>query len=272
MYKIKAEKIYIKTNNGRMPGIILSPKGITPSCGVLWIHGGGYFLGMKEMVYMSRAMDLVKKYGALVLSPGYRLAFTKPYPAAINDCYAALEYIKNNSDKLNVPPDKIMVGGESAGGGLAAALCIMARDKGEINIAFQMPLYPMIDNFDTPSSANNHGRIWNTKRNHIGWGLYLRRDKDKDVPPYAAPSREQNFTGLPPAYTFVGDGEPFYFETLEYIKKLNDAGIEAKADVYHTDMHAFDMLRPKDEISILAAEKFNAEFERALKTYFAPQK
>ena len=192
--------------------------------GVLWIHGSGYITGMKEMVHMSRAVNLVKKYGAVVVSPGYRLALTAPYPAAVNDCYDALLYLKNHAKTFGINPNQIMVGGESAGGGLCAALCMMARDKGEVHIAYQMPLYPMLDNFDTESSADNHGRIWNTRRNHLAWKLYLRQDVKKMVSPYAAPARQKNYKGLPPAYTFVGNDEPFYSETRTYIENLRKAG------------------------------------------------
>ncbi len=110
------------------------------------------------MVHSSRAVDLVKKYGATVIAPGYRLAFIAPYPAAAEDCYDALLYLKNHSDDLKINRNQIMVGGESAGGGLCAALCMMARDRGEVRIAYQMPLYPMIDNFDTESSADRRRR------------------------------------------------------------------------------------------------------------------
>ena len=160
------------------------------------------------------------------------------------------------------------VGGESAGVGLAAAVCMMARDRG-IRIDFQMPLYPMLSNLDTDSSRENHGRIWNTRRNHLGWRLYLRRAaKSADVSPYASPARQTDYTGLPPCYTFVGNGEPFYRETLEYVEHLRAAGIEADADVYQTDVHAFDMLFPEEKISQQAITRFNERFEKALhKTY-----
>ena len=136
---------------GRVPVLVLHPAG-RPSIpiSVLWIHGGGFITGMKEMVYMSRAADLVKKYGVMVYSPGYRLAWRKPYPAAVKDCYQVLKYMAGREET-------IMVGGESAGGGLAAAVCMMARDKG-IHVSFQMPLYPMISNIDTESSKDNEGR------------------------------------------------------------------------------------------------------------------
>ncbi len=240
--------------------------------GVLWIHGGGYITGLKEMVYMGRAADLVKKYGVVVVSPGYRLAWREPYPAALNDCYKTLVYMKKHAAELGIRDDQLMVGGESAGGGLAAAVCLLARDMKEVNVAFQMPLYPMLSNTDTESSRDNHGRIWNTRRNHFGWKLYLRGAAGGQVPPYAAPAWETDLTGLPPAYTFVGDGEPFYAETLEYVRRLKEAGVTAHADVYHTNIHAFDMLYPEMEESQAAIQAFEQQFEYALENYFAPQK
>ena len=245
-----------KVKAGRVPLLILEPEEPRENVpGVLWIHGGGYLTGMKEMVYMSRAVDLVKKYGVTVYSPGYHLAWQKPYPAAVEDCYRVLAYLSRQ-------PEPIMVGGESAGGGLAAAVCMMARDQG-IRVAFQMPLYPMISNLDTESSRDKHGRVWNTRRNHLGWRLYLRGKAKERVSPYAAPANQTDYTGLPPCYTFVGDGEPFYAETLAYVENLKKAGVAAEVDVYHTDMHAFDMLRG-DELSREAIQQFERRFEAAL--------
>jgi len=221
---------------------------------------------MKEMVYMSRAGDLVKKFGITVVSPGYRLAFQAPYPAALQDCYRTLVFIKKHAAELGVDENRIMVGGESAGGGLAAALCMLARDRGSVKISYQFPLYPMLSNLDTESSRDNHGRVWNTKRNHLGWWFYLRGNAGKKVSPYASPIWQKDFSGLPPAYTFVGTGEPFYSETLEYVRKLKEAGVDAEADVYESDMHAFDMLRD-DDLSREAIEKFERKFESALEHY-----
>jgi acetyl esterase/lipase len=267
---ISVKKVKAQAPGHAIPALVLMPKQPRSGApGILWIHGGGYFLGMKEMVHMSRAVDLVKKYGAVVVSPGYTLAFWKPYPAAINDCYAALLYVKEHAGELGINPNQIMVGGESAGGGLCAALCIMARDRGEVRIAYQMPLYPMLDNFDTETSRDNHGKVWNTRINHLGWRLYLRKAWRAAVSPYAAAARQTDYRNLPPAYTFVGDGEPFYQETLTYIENLKNAGVEASADVYHTDVHAFDILMPEKEISVKAAEKFNEKFAYAMKHYFS---
>ena len=270
---IRVQNIYIPSGARRIPALVLSPEELSaPAAGVLWIHGGGYISGMKEVVYISRAVELVKSFGAVVVSPGYRLAPFSPYPAAIDDCYAALLYMKEHAAELWVREDQLMVGGESAGGGLCAAVCIKARDTGEVNVAFQMPLYPMLDDRDTETSRDNHGRVWNTWKNHFGWRCYLRGTDRETLPPYAAPARVENMEGLPPAYTFVSTGEPFYAETLEYIRRLKDCGIPASADVYETDMHAFDMMRPKDALSIEAARRFNESFAYAQAHYFAPQK
>ena len=267
--KIKPDKdIQVqKLRVGKVPVLILRPRHKQENVAapaLLWIHGGGYFLGMKEMVYMGRAADLVKKFGITVVSPGYRLAFFKPYPAALLDCYRTLLFMKKEAAALGIDADRIMVGGESAGGGLAAALCMLAHDKGKVKIAWHFPLYPMLSNLDTGSSRDNHGRVWNTKRNHLGWKLYLRENAAKTVSPYASPIQRKDFSGLPPAYTFVGDGEPFYEETLAYVRKLNEAGVEASCDVYHTDMHAFDLLEPDAEVSQTAIRKFEEQVEYAL--------
>lgn len=265
---VKHEKIDL--GKRKIPLLILSPKKKSENCAcVLWIHGGGYIVGMKEMIYMSRAAELVEKYGVVLVSVGYRLAFLSPYPAAIEDCYEALLYIKRNASTLGINKKQIMVGGESAGGGLCAAVCMMARDKKEVQVAFQMPLYPMIDNFDTESSKNNnHAKVWNTRKNHFAWKIYLRSNYNKTVSPYAAPARQTDYSSLPPAYTFVGNREPFFCETKAYIENLQKSGIEARIDVYDSNMHAFDMLNPTSALAKKAAKKFNEEFEYALKNYF----
>ena len=268
-------KVKINSTGGKIDLLILRPitnaKPKTKTPGILWIHGGGYVTGMAGMIYMSRAIHLVKKYGAVVVTPEYRLSKEAPYPAALEDCYAALEYLYTHADELGVNSSQLMVGGESAGGGLTAALCMYARDKGEINIAYQMPLYPMIDNEDTDSSRDNHAPVWNTKRNRKAWKAYL-RDVHGEIPPYAAPARQADYTSLPPAYTFVGDIEPFYCETLTFVENLQKAGVEAKVDVYPGCFHAFDMLLPFLKVSKQAAKVFEEEYLYAAEHYFAPQK
>lgn len=272
--KYTTRKAFISSEGRSMKLLLLCPKDPNPSGGrpgILWIHGGGYITGMPEMVYMSRAKNLVKKYGAVVVSPDYRLAETAPYPAALLDCHNALAYLKTHAAQLGVRDDQLMVGGESAGGGLAAALCMYEKDIGGINIAFQMPLYPMLDNEDTETSRNNHAPVWNTRRNHYSWPRYLRSIHEAPIPAYAAPARRTDFTGLPPAYTFVSTAEPFYAETLTYIENLKRAGVTASVDVYPGLFHAFDMLLPFLRASRRAAAAFEAHFEQAMHCFFAAQ-
>lgn len=256
-------KAVVPADGHELKLLILLPKGnrLPPekTPGILWIHGGGYAVGMAGMVFMSRAKRLVTAYGAVVISPEYRLAGKVPYPAALEDCYAALLYLKAHAEELGCADDRIMVGGESAGGGLTAALCMLARDRGEVNIAFQMPLYPMLDHRDTDSSRNNHGISWNTRRNHAAWRLYL-REVEGEIPPYASPARQTDYSNLPPAYTFVGNREPFYCETMTYIENLRKTGVPARVDVYPTGFHAFDMLLPFRRISRQAIEAFEKQY------------
>ena len=269
---VKVKKVKIPANGAEISALILSPeKPKKDAVGLLWLHGGGYFLGMKEMAYISSAAKLTEKYGAVVVCPGYRLSIRNPYPAAAEDCYSALLYLKKNASVLGAASDKIAVGGESAGGGLCAAVAIMARDRGEVSVAFQLPLYPMLDDRPTDSSRDNHGRIWNTRKNRFAWKLYLRKTAKTDIPVYAAPARLEDFSGLPPAYTFIGIGEPFYCETKIYIERLKACGVPAKMDVYDTDFHAFSMLKPKDKLSRLANERFNEFFKYASENYSKKQ-
>lgn len=252
--------------------IVLSPVGVTEKVpGILWIHGGGYYEGSAEMALISRGKDAAQHFGAVVVSPEYRLSGEAPYPAALDDCYEALLWMRDNADELGV--SAIMAGGESAGGGLCAALCMLAKDRGEVEIVFQMPLYPMLDCDDTDSSRNNTDPLfWDTRKNHGAWKQYLGPLWGSDnVPEYASPAKRKDHSGLPPCYTFVGDGEPFYSETLAYVKALNDAGVEAKVDVYHTDVHAFDQLFPLRKVSRRAKAAFLENYSEAVEKYVKPR-
>lgn len=273
MKKFTVEKRMIPSTGRDIKILIFKPtttvKESAQTPAVLWIHGGGYATGMAEMAYFSRPLALVKKYGAVVVCVDYRLSGEAPYPAALEDCHAALCWVKENVQELKINDSCIMVGGESAGGGLTAALCMYARDKGSVNIAYQMPLYPMLDDRDTESSRDNHAPIWNTKRNRAAWKRYLKGLSD--IPPYAAPARQTDYRGLPPAYTFVGDIEPFYCETLTYIDNLKAAGVEAGVDVYPNWFHAYDMFFPFKAMAKKAIARFEEQFCYAAEHYFAPQ-
>ncbi len=263
---MKQTVIHIQSGQYRMRAVLLTPK-VKPhqAPAILWIHGGGYMFGWAGMVRYSSVWEFASLHGAVVLSPGYRLTSQARYPAAMEDCYAALTYLWDHADEWGVDRDRILVAGESAGGGLAVAVCLRARDEGTIRIAMQMPLYPMLDCEDTPSSKDNHGKVWNTWWNHLGWRRYLGDlYGQKDVPCYASPAKADDYRGLPPCYTYVCEGEPFYCETLAYADNLRQAGVAAKVDVFPGDVHAFDIFRPwRAEVKAAKAERLRA-MERIL--------
>ena len=274
MLKFITKRVTIPSDSGGLQVLVLTPTEPAPAegrPGVLWIHGGGYLSGMAEMVYLTRAQDLVRKHGAVVVTPEYRLAGKAPYPAALLDCHRALVYLRDHAPELNVRSDQIMVGGESAGGGLTAALCMYEKDLGGVQVAFQMPLYPMIDNEDTETSRDNHSPVWDTKKNHNGWAHYLAGLHGGEVPCYAAAARRKDYSGLPPAYTYICTAEPFYAETMTFVENLRKAGVEAEVTVYQGLFHAFDVLMPYLPVSKQAAKTFEDHFDYAVKHYFAPQ-
>jgi len=272
--KLESQEVFIdKRSGGKLRArIYRSLHSAENAAGILWIHGGGYVIGAPEMDigYME---NLISSANCVIISPDYTLSTEKPYPAALEDCYEALVWLKENAPALGIRDDQLFVGGLSAGGGLTAAVALMARDKREVNIAFMMPLYPMIDDMmDTDSARNNNAPIWNSHSNKLGWKMYLRGlPDDKDVPKYAAPTRETDFSRLPPTYTFVGDIEPFYNETITFIDNLQKAGVSAKVDVYKGCYHAFDTMCPKASISKKATDKLLKEFRFAVENYFVKQ-
>ncbi|SHH64921.1 Acetyl esterase/lipase [Sporobacter termitidis DSM 10068] len=231
--------------------------------GVLYIHGGGYILGTPEMTDSSCA-GIAAALGAVVASVDYRLAPEHPFPAPLEDCYAALAWFADNAPALDADRDNIAVVGGSAGGGLAAALALLARDRKGPRITFQAPLYPMLDDRNiTPSSREfTDPRVWSRDKNIFAWESYLGPLYGGDVPQYAAPARALNLAGLPPAYTFVGALDLFRDETTDYVTRLLQAGVPTEFHIYPGCFHGFDMF--PTEIGRRAAAGLIDALKRAL--------
>lgn len=240
--------------------------------GILWIHGGGYGLGVPEQD-LGFIRLFVKAAGCAVVAPDYTLSVQKPYPAALDDCMLALMWLKNNAQKIGVRSDQLFVGGDSAGGGLCAALTIRARDEESVRIAYQMPLYPMIDDrMTTPSSQDNDAPNWNTKSNENGWRLYLADLFGTDkVPVYAAPARLRDFHGLPPACTYVGSLDPFLDETRQYVENLRSAGVPVSFRIFDGCFHGFDIVAPQSQVAKQARVLLLQCVKDAARECFAPQ-
>ncbi len=268
------EQKFIKRDDGtRLRICIYTPEVKKKNVpGLLWIHGGGYGLGIPEQDFIF-IKDFVEASGCVVVAPDYTNSTAAPYPAALNDCYLTLEWLRDNGKRYGMRSDQIFVGGDSAGGGLCAAVSLLARDRGDVNIAFQMPLYPMIDDrMITPSSQNNNAPIWNSKSNELGWKLYLGDSYGTDkVSKYASPARETDYSDLPPTLTYVGDIEPFTDETVEYVENLRKAGVEVNFRIFEGCFHAFDLFvytTPAKQ-----ARKFLVDgFMYAVENYTAKQK
>jgi acetyl esterase/lipase len=248
----------------------LQPRAQRPA--LLWIHGGGYVLGVPEQD-KATYRQLIAAGDCVIVAPDYRLGSDAPYPAALHDCYDTLLWIKHNAAELGVRDDQLAVAGMSAGGGLTAALSLYARDQREVQIAFQLPLYPMIDDrMLSESACDNNAPVWNSVANRVAWQVYLGdlygRD---DVPAYAAAARASDYHGLPPTCTFVGDLEPFRDETVRYVEQLKAAGVPVAFELYPGAYHGFDVIAPKAAISRRANAFFLGWFKQAVQQHFAPQ-
>ncbi len=236
--------------------------------GLLWLHGGGYAIGLPEMdaVFANRFCaddDIV------MILPDYRRSLDAPYPAALEDAYQTLLYIKENAAALGIREDQLFVGGESAGGGLACALSQYARDMQEVNIAFQMPLYPMIDDRMTDTSSHSYAPLWDTKKNLLSWKLY--RGENQETAPYYAPARQKNYTDLPPAFSIIGDQDMFFAETKNYFKHLYEAGNQIMLKEYPGCFHAFDITCPNTKSAKHACRLEQNALKYAVHNFFAFQ-
>lgn len=229
---------------------------------VIWLHGGGYFMGDLDMedawlVLMSRAVNCV------VVSVDYRLAPENPFPAGVEDSHAALVWTYKHAAELGVDPTRIAIAGESGGGGLAAGLGLLARDRGEVPLAFQMLLAPMMDDRGI-TDANKRIvdlRLYNARFGNQLWKFYLGAAYGTGkVSPYAAASRATDLRGLPPTYIGIAELDLFVDECLEYAAKLLKGGVQTQLNVYPAAFHGFNRFAPEARVS----KKFVADRDAAL--------
>ncbi len=225
---------------------LFRPVGATgPTPALLWIHGGGYVIGTaKQDDRLCRRFS--KRLGIAVASVEYRLAPEHPYPMPLEDCYSALTWL---AGLPAVDSDRVAIAGASAGGGLAAALALLARDRGSseggVTPAFQVLVYPMLDDRSSATAESPNYRLWNTRSNRFGWTAYL-GDTDPRV---AVPVRRDDLGGLPPAWIGVGTHDLFHDEDLAYAARLTEAGVPCHVEVVPGAFHGFDMVVPKAQVS-----------------------
>ena len=231
---------------------------------LFWIHGGGYVLGSPEQDDL-RFDRWCRRFDVVGVAVQYRLAPEHPYPAAIEDCHAGLEWVMANGAELGIDTTRVGVGGPSAGGGLAAALALMVRDRGELALDHQLLIYPMIDDTMTSGTANFDVPVWNRASNRFGWSSYLgHRFGGDDVPSHAAPARATDLSGLPPTYLMVGTLDGFADEDIDYAARLNHAGVPVELHVYPGAPHGFEGFAPGAGVSRQARRDINHWLARRL--------
>ena len=213
-------------------------QGLLPA--VVTIHGGGYVIGSYDMD--SPLLDRwCPTLGVVGVSVEYRLAPETPYPGPLEDCYAALRWTHDHADELGIDQNRIGLYGLSAGGGLAAALAVLARDCGEVPLASVLLDCPMLDDRQqTPSIQSEGLYVWGQGSNEFGWRSYLGDlYGSDDIPPYAAAARETNLAGLPPTCVVVGSIDGFRDEDIDYAQRLNRAGVPCELHVIAGLPHAY---------------------------------
>lgn len=208
---------------------------------LLWIHGGGLLFG-DAVQDEELCAETARELGILVVSENYRLAPEHPFPAALADVHSAWEWLQVRARTWGVDRTRIVIGGESAGGGLAVSLVQFLHDESEVQAIGQWLFAPMIDDrtaADTSLDAVEHW-IWHNRANRVGWSAYLGEVGRPDVPPYAAAARRTDLSGLPPAFIAVGDIELFHDEDEDYARRLGEAGVPVEFDLVPGAPHGFE--------------------------------
>jgi acetyl esterase/lipase len=240
----------VQTNSG-LDLRIYTPKGNRIRPALLYIHGGGMMIGAPEMddVLLS---NTATELDMVIVSPKYKLAPENPYPAALDDCQSGWEWMLENQAERQIDPHRIAIGGESAGGGLAAGLVLRLHDDGAQQPVAQWLFCPMLDDrtaLDRSLDELDHF-VWNNKMNLVGWRSYLGDAIGTDqVSAYAAPARRTDFRGLPRTWIGVGDVELFFEENKAYAEKLSAASVDCELDVVSGAPHAFEGLAPDSSLA-----------------------
>ena len=206
---------------------------------ILQIHGGGFVTGNADMGDLNNRASAID-FNCVIVAVDYRLAPETPYPGPVEDCYAALLWLQSAGDELGIDPDRIVVEGGSAGAGLAASLCLLARDRGQVQPCFQYLSEPMLDYRSVESDHPHVGHfVWTRELNRFGWSSMLDGRADGGVSPYASPAIADDLSGLPPTFIQVGAIDLFLEESLDYARRLTRAGVSVELHVWPGAYHTF---------------------------------
>lgn len=234
----KVEETLIPGPAGEIPVRIYTPEGQGPFPALVYYHGGGWVIGNLDVVDVP-CRQLANRTGCVVISVDYRLAPEHPFPAPAEDAYAAVEWVAENGDSICVDSSRIAVAGDSAGGNLAAVVCLMAKDKEGPKISYQILFYPVTEHScDTISYHENAEGYFLTKDSMVWfWNHYLQEESGEH--PYASPLRAKDVSGLPSALVVTAEYDPLRDEGEAYAKKLFDAGVGVTLKRYEGLIHGF---------------------------------
>jgi acetyl esterase len=259
----KVEDRLIPGQGGQIPARFYTPQGQAPFPVLVFFHGGGFVIGSIEL-YDEFCRALTNGAGCIVISVGYRLAPEHNFPAAVEDCYAATKWVAVNAKAIGGDSARIAVGGDSAGGNLAAVVALMARDKGTVPLVLQLLMYPATDLAHDTLSAQENANDYFLTRDDMFWfrSLYLNSDADRNNP-YASPLRAQDLHALPPALVITAEYDPLRDEGEAYAARLREAGVTTTCTRYNGMIHCFLSL-PFDQ-----GKKGRQEVTAALRSAFA---
>lgn len=262
------KKLYMPGPSGPVELLVFTANG-APSLapGILFIHGGGYIAGSPESS-KAQAIEIAAELKGVVVCARYRLAPECPAPGPLEDCYAALKWLWESSDDLGIDQNRVGVWGVSAGGGLAAALCLLARDRGEVPLAAQLLNYPMLDDRTVERRLPDHFGVfvWTRAWNKCGWEAYLGHEAGlDDVSQYASPARAEDLSGLPPTMIATASLDLFLDENMTYAHRLLKTGIPTEVHVAQGAFHAFETAAETDIVKQSMRKRYDW-LRRVLKT------
>ena len=255
---VQSEKTTLHVDDTEVDVYIYKKSDRADQPAVLWIHGGGYLFGSAEE---ERARIIADHCDCTVFSVDYRLAPEHPFPAGPNDCYATLKWMVHEASSLGIDASNIVIGGASAGSGMAAGVALMNRDQDNIPLRLQLLLYPMIDNLhETESGKIQNHPIWTRQTSLNAWEMYLDGVPGSDASPSGAASRAIDLSGLPPTYLCVGTEDLFRDENIDYARRLIAADVPTELAVFPGVYHAAESFVPEAMVS----QRLNQSFLRAL--------
>ena len=247
---VKVTEFEVASHDGyQVPLRLYIKDGAAPGPLVVYLHGGGMIMGSVEL-YDKLVRSLTSRSGVAMLAPDYRLAPEHPDPSPVEDCYAGLKWAAEHAAEHGFDVNRIGVAGDSAGGGLAAGVALLARDRGGPVLARQILIYPMLDDRNiTPRADVPAVMMWSYDDNITGWDALLGADRGDDVSPYAAPARAESLADVAPAYVMVGDLDIFRDEDIAYVARMTSSGVPVEFHLIPGAPHGFDFAAANSEIS-----------------------